>query len=187
MRDGGDKKDSQQEISPEAILQSEREVTHAVAYLRMYHYLSSLQAADALDVTISGALIMPYRVLGSIGYGFTKDKKTFCLHTTGFMFDVFSDLKPSLADIEYGGITIKFSEFKYADYILPPMMLHFPIVNKKVYELASQCLHAVITKIEPSLLELDAEEVVEILNPPMLLESRKSRSDQESSKFSRIF
>lgn len=180
-------KEAPLEITPEVILQSNREVTHAVAYLRMYHYLSSLQAVTSLEVTVNGALIMPYKVLGSIGYGFTKDKKTFCLHTTGFLFELFSELKPSLADIEHGGITIKFAELKYADYILPPMLLHFPILNKKVYELASECLFAVVTKIEPSLIELDAEEVVEVLNPPIVLESKKIRDKGSLDKLSGIF
>lgn len=176
-----------QQFDADVIMQSSREVKHCVAYLRIYHYLSSFQAVKPLETTLNGAIIMPRSVMGSLGFGFTKDGKTFCLHTTGFLFDLFGELKPTVANIEHGGLTLRFSELKYADYILPPILVHFPIINQRVYELAKECLFAVITKIEDSLIEVDVYDVVEVLNPPIILEDMKSSGANASNNLSRIF
>lgn len=180
-------KTDDQQFDADVIMQSNREVKHCVAYLRMYHYLSSFQAVNALETTLNGALIMPRSVMGSLGFGFTKDGQTFCLHTTGFLFNLFGELKPTVANIEHGGLTLRFSELKYADYILPPILVHFPILNQRIYELAKQCLFAVITKIEDSLIEASAYDVVEVLNPPIILEDMKSSKVDASNNLSRIF
>lgn len=188
-KDNDDKKSQGEEnqIDPKIIMQSNREVRHAIAYLRMYHYLSSLQAVAPLETTLNGALIMPHKVMGSLGFGFACNQEVFCLHATGFLFDVFSELKPVVANIEHNGLTVKFSELKYADYKLPPIILSFPIINNKVYEIAQSCLSMVITKIEPSLLELNSEEVVEVLNPPLLLQSKSIDDTDGSDKLSKVF
>ena len=181
------KKEEPQEFDPEVIAQTNREVRHGIAYIRMYHYLATLQSVERLSINKFGALVMPTQVLGSIGYGFTGDDECFCLHTTGFMFDLFSRLKPTIALIDEGGLTLQFAKLKYADYLLPPMLLHFNIASKKVYEKAKTCSYLSITKIEASYIYADSYDVVDILNPAILLEDKKSVEEDKTGSLSRIF
>lgn len=181
------KNEEKQEFSPEVIAQTNREVRQGIAYIRMYHYLSTLQAVNKLDTTRLGALVMPPQVLGSLGYGFTDDNECFCLHTTGFMFDLFSRLKPTVALITDGGLTLQFAKLKYADYLLPSILLHFKIPNKKVFEKAKDCPYLAITKIEASYTEADCYDVVDVLNPAIILEDKKSIDEDKVGILSRIF
>lgn len=181
------KNEKPQEFDPEVIAQTNREVRHGIAYIRMYHYLSTLQAVSALSTTKIGALVMPPQVLGSIGYGFTQDDECFCLHTTGFMFDLFSRLKPSVALIDDGGLTLQFNKLKYADYLLKPILLHFRIPSKKVFEKAKTCSYLTITKIEASYTKAHTYDVVDVLNPAIILEDKKSFEEYETGSLSRIF
>lgn len=157
------------EISPEAYDIAAQQVNDAVAYFRLSHYLSRLNYIERLTETGNGCLVIPRKMLTSVAYGFSDDDSVFFIQFAGVLYDLFKQLFPVesmfIVDANDKGIALLMKPVKYADYSYPSLKLFFPIISRHVLDRATaHSKHVRITKIEQSLINPKANEVVAVVD-----------------------
>lgn len=179
-------------IAEEAYEQSAQEVDETVSFLRIYHWLSTFNQKNELSPSSTGGITLSDSILKTMGYGFIKKTharpQTFLIHMQDHEYELFSGLNIQGAWLEDEGVSVLFRAVKYADYLIPPLRISFPIASPVVYEkVKNECEFITICNISASEINPGKFVVRDIVNPVApLLKSAPSKKSKSQS-YSRVF
>lgn len=179
--------ETKEEFSIEVVAKATEETTHLADFLKFYYFLSSLNAVTNLSMTQRGAYVLPHTVMKCIGYGFAHNDSVFCVHLTGYLSEIIPQLKLTNALVCEEGITFKFMPLKFADYLVPALMVHLPIINTALYQKAQKATYIVLTQIDSSYQEHAKFEVKKVFNPPIIFDDKKEKNTDDHSNIDRMF
>lgn len=180
-----------EEIQERVYEQSVHEVLTLTAFLRTYHWLSSFNQKNDLSPSPTGGITLSNAMLRQIAYGFIHATharpQTFLIHLQPHEFELLSILSPQGAWLEDDAVCVMFKALKYADYLIPPLMLSFKIKSPLVYEkIKDECDFMTFTLITRSQLTNNFT-VREVCNPVVPMLKSAPNKDNHVKSFSRAF
>lgn len=180
-----------EEIQERVYEQSVQEVLTLTAFLRTYHWLSTFNQKNDLSPSTTGGITLSNAMLRQIAYGFINATharpQTFLIHLQPHEFEMLTILTPQGAWLEEDSVCVMFKALKYADYLIPPLMLSFKVKSPLIYKkIKDECDYMTFTLITQSQLSNNFT-VREVCNPVVPLLKSAPNKDQHIKSFSRAF
>lgn len=171
--------------------QSVQEVLTLTAFLRTYHWLSTFNQKNDLSPSPTGGITLSNSILRQVGYGFINATharpQTFLIHLQPHEYDMLTILTPQGAWLEPDAVCVMFKALKYADYLIPPLMLSFKIKSPFIYnKIKDECDFMTFTLITQSQVSNNFT-VREVCNPVVPMLKSAPNKDNHVKSFSKAF
>lgn len=177
--------EQQIQISEDIYNKSVEEVDDAIVFMQFYHYLAHLNYLSPLKENYLGAIIVPFKMLSSIGYGFAKNDQVFCLHLSGLIKDYFERFTPihcilTEPDEDEQGVIFMMKPLKYGDYFFPPIQFFFPVSSPRIMgRIRASSDKVCFTEIERSIIKPECFEVKSVLDGYVAISTKESFTNEE--------